>query len=196
MKKMVNAFLLVGVLLGLTLWLQNNEATESANEAVKSEKGTDSAEEQTTSSSPAIPRVGFDAPDFKLMSLEKETFTVQQWKGDKPIVINFWASWCGPCRIETPDLIDLHKQFGDEVVFYGVNLTLGDNMDDVEAFVQEYNVTYPILLDITGDVSKEYFIQAVPTTYLIDRNGVVADRIIGIISHQELERRIQKLIKP
>jgi cytochrome c biogenesis protein CcmG/thiol:disulfide interchange protein DsbE len=186
MKRLLISLAVVGALWGLTLVLQNEGPGD-----IKESQGEESKGEQETIE--VGPRVGFKAADFELMALDKQKFSLKQWEGDKPVVINFWASWCGPCRLETPDLVKLHEQYKDEVVFYGLNLTSGDTVNEVKKFAKEFSITYPILLDVTGQVASDYAVQAVPTTLFIGKNGVIVDKIIGLASASEIERRIKKL---
>jgi cytochrome c biogenesis protein CcmG/thiol:disulfide interchange protein DsbE len=212
MKQLMIAFVVVGMLWGITYYVQQMSSpmqTESEqafgltsgqnNEGDKKPESDNDAENSPASTSVASltevsPKVGFKAPDFELIGMDKKTYSLSQLAGEKPVMINFWASWCGPCRYETPDIVELHEKYKDDVVFYGLNLTSTDKVESVEAFIKEFNVNYPILLDITGDVSSEYAIQAVPTTFFIDKNGMVVDKIIGAVSGKEIERRIQKII--
>jgi thiol-disulfide isomerase/thioredoxin len=122
--------------------------------------------------------VGEKAPDFLLKGLDGNTHSLKTPDG-KPLAINFWASWCEPCKEEMPELVRLNKKYGNNVQLYGINLTSRDRMKDVKAFIKEFNVNYPILLDKSGQVEKDYKVLAVPTTYFISSEGVIVDKIIG-----------------
>lgn len=138
---------------------------------------------------------GYKAPAFLLGGLDEKEYSLQQWSGEKPVVINFWASWCGPCRYEMPDLVKLEEKYRDDVVFYGVNVTSTDTMPNVLAFVDEYSVKYPILLDERGAVANAYGVIGIPTTFFIDKNGVISDKIVGGANATELEKRIIPLVE-
>jgi cytochrome c biogenesis protein CcmG/thiol:disulfide interchange protein DsbE len=110
------------------------------------------------------------APNFTLTTLDGKEFTLSEHRG-KVVVINFWASWCGPCRNEAPAFESLWQRYKDEdVVFLGI--TYADNPADSRAFIEEYGMTYPVAEDGRSEVSKAlYHIQGVPETFVIDKEG-------------------------
>lgn len=110
------------------------------------------------------------APDFTLTTFDGEEFTLSEHRG-KVVILNFWASWCGPCRSEAPAFESLWQQYKDkDVVFLGI--TYADNPDDSRAFMDSYGMTYPVAEDGRSEVSKAlYHIQGVPETFVIDREG-------------------------
>ncbi|UHA72613.1 TlpA family protein disulfide reductase [Paenibacillus sp. 481] len=140
------------------------------------------------------PRVGMLAPAFSLTSLTGETFEVGG-KRDKPVFINFWASWCNPCRAEAPDLVKLYAKYQNELDMYAINVTAHDTKEKAGAFVKEYNLINPVLWDEKGDVFKSYNGIAFPTNIIIDRNGVVSEVIVGLRPAKDLEKSIRKVIK-
>lgn len=122
--------------------------------------------------------VMFPAPDFSLPMLAGGTFRLSELKG-KVVMLNFWATWCVPCRTEMPAIEELYQRYKDrgfEVV--GVNLDLL-SISGVEAFVKEVGVTFPIVLDPTWSTARAYRVIGLPTTYLLDRAGNVVVREIG-----------------
>ncbi|MED4780931.1 TlpA disulfide reductase family protein [Brevibacillus choshinensis] len=139
------------------------------------------------------PEVGYLAPHFTLTGLDNQVYKVEG-KRTKPVILNFWASWCGPCRMEAPDLQKLHEKYKSQVDFYGVNVTNNDSPEAAAAFVQAYKLSFPIPMDVAGTVSNRYLIQAFPTTYLVDKEGVVRKKIIGMIDAATLELELRKLI--
>ena len=110
------------------------------------------------------------APDFTLTTLDGTQFKLSEHKG-KVVIINFWASWCGPCRTEAPALEALYEQYKDQdVTFLGI--TYADDPKDLQAFMAQYGMTYPVAEDGKSNVSKQlYHIQGVPETFVIDRQG-------------------------
>lgn len=130
------------------------------------------------SSSPS-PREGFFAPDFTLDTLQGGQVRLSDLRG-KIVVINFWASWCLPCRAETPALQNSYERYKDSgVVILGVNLTDQDSLNDVKDFVRQFGLTYPILLDRDGSTSLRYRIQGLPSTYFLNRAGVIRTVVVG-----------------
>ncbi|MEE8121684.1 MAG: TlpA disulfide reductase family protein [Anaerolineales bacterium] len=142
------------------------------------------------------PRVGFLAPDFTLESLSGDPISLADMRG-KVIVLNLWASWCPPCREEMPALQRVYQENherGLEVL--AVNMTAQDNLAAVEAFVQEFNLTFPILLDISGEVGKAYLMRALPTTFFIDQEGVIQRVIVGgPMSEVTLQSTVEQLLE-
>ncbi len=147
------------------------------------------------SSSPS-PREGFLAPDFTLDTLQGEKVTLSHLRG-KIVVVNFWATWCLPCRKETPALEKAYEQYEDSgIVILGVNLTNQDSVSDVESFVQEFKLTYPILLDRDGSVSNLYQIEGLPTTFFINREGIIRTVIVGgPMSETFIRSKMETLLK-
>ena len=118
--------------------------------------------------------------DFSLPALAGETVALSQFKG-KVVFLNFWATWCGPCRAEMPSMETLYSSYREKgLEILAVNCA--ENRQEVSAFMQEYGFSYTALLDEDGKVSTSYGIQAIPTSYLIDRDGMIVARIVGSIN--------------
>lgn len=148
------------------------------------------------SSSPS-PREGFLAPDFTLDTLDGKRVTLSELRG-KVVVVNFWATWCLPCRAETPALEKSYAQYKESgVVILGVNLTNQDVVSEVESFVQEFKLTYPILLDREGSISNSlYQIRGLPTTFFINREGVIRTVLVGgPMSETFIRSKIEALLQ-
>lgn len=137
------------------------------------------------------PKAGFEAVAFELPALDEKSYQVGG-KQDKLTLVNFWASWCGPCELEAPDLQALHEKYGDEIIMYGLNATKYDKERSARDFVNEHEFTFPILMDRPGDVTKQYKVDTFPTSFLIDSEGVIRERINGVITLAEWERLIDK----
>lgn len=130
------------------------------------------------SSSPS-PREGFLAPDFTLDTLDGTKITLSDLRG-KIVVINLWATWCPPCRAEMPALENAYKQYKDSgVVVLGLNVTNQDSESKVPRFVDEFGLTFPILLDRDGSVSALYQLRGLPTTYFVNRAGIIRTVVVG-----------------
>jgi peroxiredoxin len=125
------------------------------------------------------PREGFPAPDFTLDTLDGGQMTLSDLRG-QVVMINLWTSWCPPCRAEMPAINSVYqsnREKGLEVL--AVNSTFQDSESAATAFVQEYGLSFPILLDRDGAVSRRYQLQALPTTYFIDRKGIIRAVVPG-----------------
>lgn len=142
------------------------------------------------------PRQGFPAPDFTLQTLDGQTIQLRALRG-QAVVLNFWTTWCPPCRLEMPTLEKVAEEYrGQGVVILGVNSTIQDAVVDVENFVQEFGITFPILLDPQGSATRSYEIRALPTTFFIGADGVIHHVSVGgPISEATLRARIEE-IKP
>ena len=130
------------------------------------------------------------APDFKLASLSGEEVRLSDFKG-KPVVLNFWASWCGPCREESPLLGSAAKKYDEDVQFLGV--AVNDSEDKVSTFSRRSGMDYLIGLD-DGSIASAYKVNGIPATFFIDGDGRVVDTWIGAISEENLTTRIEKLL--
>ncbi|WP_183241806.1 TlpA family protein disulfide reductase [Anoxybacillus mongoliensis] len=132
--------------------------------------------------------VGEIAPDFELMTLKGEKMKLSQFRGKK-VVLNFWASWCPPCRAEMPEMQQFYEQYGQHVAIVAVNLTNKEkNHQAVETFINEKGVSFDIMLDEQGIVSKTYEVITIPTSYIIDEQGVIRSKHVGPLSYDAMKR--------
>jgi thiol-disulfide isomerase/thioredoxin len=143
------------------------------------------------------PIVGHLAPDFTLTTPDGDSFTListidRSSTAGKPVVLNFWATWCGPCRIEMPHMQATSEKYAGQVAIIGVNQM--EPADRITDFAAEFGLTYPLLVDEQNVVNNLYGITSLPTTIFIDANGTVRELIIGTISQGVLEDRINKLL--
>ncbi|MGH9600844.1 MAG: TlpA family protein disulfide reductase [Terriglobales bacterium] len=133
---------------------------------------------------------GLTAPDFELQRLDGTTLKLSSLRG-KAVVLNFWATWCGPCKIEMPWLTEFQKQYGPQGVEV-IGIAMDDQTEKVGAFVKEVGADYTILLG-TEAVGDAYGgVQFLPATFYIDRDGKVVDRVFGLVSRSEIEDNIKR----
>ena len=138
------------------------------------------------------PVAGHPAPDFELISTDGETIRLSDFKGT-PVIVNFWATWCGPCRAEFPDFQQAAVDNADQLVIIGVNNTSVDQAELVPGFLEEFGITFPIVLDEDGSTVKAYRILGLPTTIFIDSSGTVDEVFTGPINKAYIESKITKL---
>ncbi|GAB4262611.1 MAG: TlpA disulfide reductase family protein [Candidatus Promineifilaceae bacterium] len=152
-------------------------------------------EDSTTSGLVPSPREGFPAPDFTLDTLDGSQITLSHLRG-KVVMINLWTSWCPPCRAEMPAIDKVYranKERGLEVL--AVNSTFQDSEADAAAFAQELSLSFPILLDRDGAVSQRYQLRALPTTFFIDRQGIIRAVVPGgPMSESLIQSKIEDLL--
>jgi len=136
---------------------------------------------------------GVQAPDFTLTALDGSKVRLSDFRG-KAVLLNFWATWCPPCKVEMPWFADLQKQYGKDGL-----VVLGVAMDDagpevIAKFASEMGVNYPVLLG-TDQVSDDYGdVQYLPTTFSINRNGTIVDKITGLLDRKNIEEAVQKAL--
>lgn len=135
---------------------------------------------------------GNPAPDFQLQDIEDQTVTLSSLRGS-PVMINFWASWCSPCRDEMPFL----QQIYEDRDSYGVTLitiNLRESLSVVTQFMQNNNLSFPVLLDTDGSVSLNYNVSGIPTTFFIDKDGIIKEKRLGSFnSVAEIEDYLEKI---
>jgi peroxiredoxin len=134
-------------------------------------------------------KVGAKAPDFELKTLAGDTVKLSDLKGKK-VMLNFWATWCPPCKAEMPAMEEFHKEAGDEVVILAVNI---DPHLDVKAFVDENGITFPIPLDAEDKVNETYQVLSIPTTYFIDTKGNIGNKFIGAMNLDAMKQYTKDL---
>ncbi|MCR8643900.1 TlpA family protein disulfide reductase [Paenibacillus sp. N1-5-1-14] len=146
-------------------------------------------QEQVSVAAEEMPKPDYRVPSFTLASLTGEEFKVGGER-DKPLMINFWASWCGPCEKEAPDLVKLYQAYEGQFDLYAVNITQGDSMRNVRAFVDRHQFQFPVLLDKDGKISEKFRVIAIPTSFIVDKKGVIRD-----VFYSETYNSLNKKIK-
>lgn len=134
------------------------------------------------------------AKDFTVYDGERNEVKFSDMAG-KPIVVNFWATWCPPCKQELPYFNNVYKEIGNEVTFMMVNLTDGerDTVESVKRFVEENGYEFPVYFDMSSDAAYAYNISSIPMTVFIDKDGTLIDYHIGAMSESTLRSYIEKI---
>lgn len=184
MKKNLG-LLLVGVLIAILVLgaVKNNVEEKQATERLNA--GSD-VEFLPTDEGLAK---GETAPDFELTTLDGETVKLSDYRGKK-VILNLWATWCPPCRAEMPDMQNYYEEQAqaENVEILAVNLTTEDRgMDKINAFVEEFQLTFPIPMDTEGKVGDVYQAATIPTSYMIDTEGRVQNKIVGPMNEEMME---------
>ncbi len=149
----------------------------------------------TTGGEIPAPAEGFLAPDFTLDTLDGTQITLSDLRG-QVVLVNFWASWCPPCRTEMPAMERVYQDYaGQGFVILAVNATNQDSVEAARQFVAEQGLTFPILLDSSGSVSALYQMRSLPTSFFIGADGIIDEVVIGgPMSEALLRTRIENLL--
>ncbi|SET01375.1 TlpA disulfide reductase family protein [Paenibacillus sp. NFR01] len=162
--------------------------------AAPSPEAIPAMEQQSAGATFETVKAGAAAPAFSLKDEDGNAYAVGGPRS-KPVILNFWASWCGPCQEEAPALNDLAAKYKDAVDVYGINVTSNDYKPNAERFVRKYGLTFPVMYDRTGDIFDLYHGAAYPTNVLIDTQGRIVEVIIGALTAEELEQKFAALAK-
>ncbi|MFJ8103318.1 TlpA family protein disulfide reductase [Lysinibacillus sp. NPDC096212] len=130
--------------------------------------------------------------DAKLTRLDESSTTFKEYNG-KVLIVNFWASWCGPCQEEASELRDFYKNKPENVELLAINATSKDSIENAMKFQESYNLNFPIFLDLDGTLQKSFEIFAYPTTFIFDSKGKLMSTIKGSINQKELNKYIENL---
>ena len=131
------------------------------------------------------------APDFTVTDQDGNEVKLSDFFG-KPIVLNFWASWCGPCQYEMPDFEEAYKAYGEEVVFLMVNLTDGysETLSSAKDFLEDTGYTFPVYFDTLSEGMRTYQVYSIPCTYFLDAEGTLVTKNIGMLTADALQQGI------
>lgn len=143
----------------------------------------------------AAPQIDYRMPAFTLTELGSNSSISTSALVGKPVFINFWTSWCTYCRLEAPDIQKAYTKYGKKVVFLSINVTSQDSMSAIEGFVKQYGVTWQVPLDTTGSVARKYQIIAYPTSFFVDKSGVIQDKVVGSLSPGTLNADLEAISK-
>lgn len=178
---------------------EENEATgETSEEETGNETTGDTSEEETKDETDdeATGEELMMAPDFTVTDAEGNEVKLSDFLG-KPVILNFWASWCGPCKSEMPDFEEAYKEYAEEIQFVMVNLTDGsrETVETASAYVSEQGYSFPVYYDTQSDAAMTYQVFSVPTTYFMDAEGYLTAQAQGAIDRETLQKGIDMIYK-
>lgn len=155
--------------------------------------------ESTGASKPSLnsaPQAGFNAPDFTLNTPAGETYTLSKLHG-QAVLVNLWATWCPPCRAEMPTIQKLYQEYKDQgFIVLALDMTYQDDPSAIVPFINEFSLTFPILLEETGETAAAYQLRSMPSSFFINRDGTISEVIIGgPMSEALLRTRIENILK-
>ena len=148
----------------------------------------------TASASGPAPRVGREAPDFDVKGLDGQTYRLSDFRG-RPVWINFWATWCPPCRAENPDIQEVYEANADKGLVI-LALSIGESTETVRGYVQRTKLTYTVGLDQTTEIAARYRIVGIPTHFFVDRDGILREWRIGSMSKKTMEKNVAEIMSP
>ena len=196
MKKLTSTLLLCAVLLavlggGLVLYNKLSAQTDPQNLITETnEAGSVEAPAEETDSPEAEKAF---APDFTVYDAEGNEVQLSDFRG-KPVVLNFWASWCGPCKSEMPDFESVYQTLGQDIHFVMVNLTTGrETVEIAQAFLDQSGYTFPVYFDTQASAAMTYGVSAVPMTFFIDAEGYPIAYAQGALSAEHLQMGIDMI---
>ena len=195
-KKTVLIILLVFVLiLGCSSVLYNRLGRNIAPEqlAEQAPQASEPVSDDSAGSEEAEPEK-VHAPDFTVYDLEGDEVHLSDFMG-KPVILNFWASWCGPCKMEMPDFHEKYLELGDEIYFLMINMTDGsrETVDSASKFIAGQEYTFPVFYDTESDASVAYGVYSLPTTFFIDAEGYAIAQATGAINVEILDKGIEMI---
>lgn len=179
----------------ITLPQQENptETPTTQPTATKPEETQPSSPPETPTTQPTESSVTLEY-DFTVVDGNGKSVKLSDYVG-KPIVLNFWASWCGPCKSEMPEFQQVFAEMGEQVQFLMVNATVSDTMADAKSFISQCGYTFPVVFDTRGEALYTYGVDAFPTTFFLDKTGTVAGYVVGAISKDTLLKGIGMITK-
>lgn len=133
--------------------------------------------------------IGVKAPDFELKTLDGKSVKLSDLQGKK-VILNFWATWCPPCKAEMPEMQKYHEEIGDDVVILAVNI---DPQLKVQEFIDEMGITFTIPLDSEDVVNTTYQVISIPTTFFIDSKGIIRQKHIGAMTFDLMKTNISNM---
>ncbi len=163
---------------------ENNTKQDVSNNTVEENIDEENIDERSQEVA-----VGKIAPNFTLKNLNGEEVSLSDYEG-KIVLINFWATWCGYCDKEMPDLQRIHKENEDLVV---LAVDVKENKEDVQSYIDKGNYDFPILLDENGETSINYLVSAFPTSYFVDKKGILLGAVQGMMTYDKMNSILEQI---
>lgn len=203
----VSAFALIGLLLVAILLYKklspdyapeqlSTIGTTATTEEPETTVNTPETTQGTEATAPSTTEIPL-APDFTVYDIDGKAYKLSDFRG-KPVVLNFWASWCGPCKMEMPDFNTAYGELGDELHFLMVNMTDGsqETQESASSFIAGTGYTFPVYYDTGYEAAIAYSVYSLPTTYFIDAEGYAVAQATGAIDAETLQRGIDMIYTP
>ncbi|MBI4496282.1 MAG: TlpA family protein disulfide reductase [Chloroflexi bacterium] len=146
---------------------------------------------ETASTADVAPRTGALAPDFQLPTLDGASASLQEYRG-RVVLINFWATWCAPCRAELPDLSRAYQEWQDQG-FVVLAVDVSEPESAVRQFTLEIPLPFPVLLDTDGSVTERYRVTGLPTSFFLDEDGVIRGVFMGAVNHGTVIKKLEQM---
>jgi len=204
-KRLILMIVLLAVVIAL-MWLlpDGSQPAAPATNAPKTEQTKNTNDAPDDIEATTLVKAGTQAPDFRVEMFDGTTFTLGSLRG-KVVLLNFWATWCGPCKREMPEVQALYEKYGNnegDVIVLGVANPKSEeypyNQDvtqpEVEQFLEDGGYTFPVVMDVTGEVFYSYGISAFPTTFMIGADGNVFGYVPGALTGDMMESIVQQTI--
>jgi peroxiredoxin len=172
--------LLVILLAGVVLLRPNGDQNSPSSLGMR---GAAANSSQASGSSGSAPRVGTSAPDFTLLNLDGESVSLSDFRG-RPVLINFWASWCGPCKVEMPAIQAVYEQHQEEG-FVVLAVAVDDSTENARRFIDEHGLTFQALMD-DGSVASAYRVFGLPASFFVGADGKIAAVHTGALTEEEI----------
>ncbi len=188
-KKILIIAVVFALLLAGAFLLYNKLSGSVASDQLAAEDEAQNQDEESDGQQAKV-----KAPDFVVYDKDGNKVGLSDYLG-KPVVLNFWASWCGPCASEMPDFEEAYKERGDEIQFLMVNLTDGyqETMESATEYIQEQGFTFPVFYDTESNAANTYATYSIPMTFFIDSEGYMAARATGALDSATLKKGLDMI---
>ncbi len=175
---------------------KDEESSDKKEEASKEEEDEKDVKEEKEEVIIEGTEIGDLALDFELKSFNDEkTYKLSNYRGKGPVIVKFFASYCGPCHAEMPALNEIYQEYNEKgLQVLAVNVGNNDNEQDVKALIDDYILEFPVLQDWESSTAMNYLVRAIPTNVFIDKNGVIVDYRMGLQTKEDYKEIVEKML--